>query len=53
MMQRVANDYELAVTLWRRYSLTSMALEMVAECDSALRIRMHMCCSTQFLDYEQ
>jgi DNA-binding IclR family transcriptional regulator len=40
MMQRVANDYELTVTLWRRYSLTSMALEMVAECDSALRIRM-------------
>jgi DNA-binding IclR family transcriptional regulator len=39
-MQRIANDYQLTVTLWRRCSLSSMALEMVAESGSALRIQM-------------
>ncbi len=40
LMQKVANDHGVTVTLWRRHSLTSMALEMVAEGDSALQIRM-------------
>lgn len=39
-MQRIAKQYELTVTLWRRCSLTSMELLMVAESDSAVRIQM-------------
>lgn len=39
-MQRIAAAYELTVTLWRRCSLTSMELLMVAESESAVRIQM-------------
>lgn len=39
-MQRIANAYALTVTLWRRCSLTSMELVLVADSETALRIQM-------------
>lgn len=39
-MQRIANAYELTVTLWHRCSMHSMELLMVAAGESAVRIEM-------------